>query len=182
MYRFQEFFDQTWKPQLNLHAQTAETGHMAELPNPLQKSNLKSIEIKRKNFGNQKIILEIKRKNFGIQNIVSEIKQTIKKSKQITILVILLEHRIIVAYQNLFSFQNKKKSKRNEHLQFLICSSFSTESRLSIYLSFRFVITGTIFLPFEEKPSFTDFSRPKRLQEEQRQRDPANLPAVDLFR
>ena len=105
MYRSQEFFDQKWKPQLNLHAQTAETGHMAELPNPLQKSNLKSIEIKRKNFGNQKIMSEIKRgnfrnqknnsrnqtdkfwksknhlrnqkrKNFGNQKIISEIKRT----------------------------------------------------------------------------------------------------------
>ena len=41
----------------------------------------------------EKITLEIKRINFGNQKIVSEIKQKTKESKQIIILVILLEHR-----------------------------------------------------------------------------------------
>ena len=52
-----------------------------------------TLEINRTNFGNQKITLEIKRTNFGNQKIVSEIKQKTKESKQIIILVILLEHR-----------------------------------------------------------------------------------------
>ena len=41
----------------------------------------------------EKITLEIKRINFGNQKIVSEIKQKTKESKQIIILVVLLEHR-----------------------------------------------------------------------------------------
>ena len=52
-----------------------------------------TLEIKRTNFGNQKITFEIKRTNFGNQKIVSEIKQKTKESKQIIILVVLLEHR-----------------------------------------------------------------------------------------
>ena len=50
-------------------------------------------EIKRTNFGNQKIIREIKRRNFGNQKIIREIKRTRQESKHIIILVILLEHR-----------------------------------------------------------------------------------------
>ena len=42
----------------------------------------------------EKITLEIKRINFGNQKIVSEIKQKTKESKQIIILVVLLEHLV----------------------------------------------------------------------------------------
>ena len=83
-----------------------------------------TLEIKRTNFGNQKVIseikwtnlenqkitLEIKRTNIGNQKIVSEIKRTIEKSKQIIILVILLEHRT-EQFHKCNSFANVTRKK-----------------------------------------------------------------------
>ena len=57
-----------------------------EIKKPFKNSN-------KKTFGNQNIISEIKGTKFGNRKIGSAIKKTNKESKQMIILVILLEHR-----------------------------------------------------------------------------------------
>ena len=50
-------------------------------------------------FRNQKLLSEIKRTNFGNQNLITEIKRTRQESKQIIILMTLLEYRTVVNQQ-----------------------------------------------------------------------------------
>ena len=74
-----------------------------EIEKSFEKSNGEILEIKtssekikRRNFGNQKVIREIKQRNFGNQKTIREIERTRQESKHIIILVILIEHRMFV--------------------------------------------------------------------------------------
>ena len=65
-----------------------------EIKKSFAKANEQIVEmIKRTNFGNQKSFQKSNRQILEIKKIVSEIKETVKESKEMIILVTLLEHR-----------------------------------------------------------------------------------------